>query len=172
MLGIRRSVRCRLLFLQHSDHAQANCPVPASQETKTKTKTQHKCGAVPVFRRGEFGAGSPQGRFPAPLVWSWGKRTGWLTSGWPPNKALLRKRHQQQPRQRAWRRETRTNAPSQPVFPSSEQVEARGSAVAPLLRLSLSSVRSLLFPISFRCVSVFASHAWQQSGSLFPEKIG
>lgn len=40
-------------------------------------------------------------------------------------------------------------------------------SAAPVLRVSFLSVLSLIFPPSFRCVSVFASHAWQQSSVLW-----
>lgn len=54
-------------------------------------------------------------------------------------------------------------------FPASEQVggERMCRSAAPVLRVSFLSVLSLIFPPSFRCVSVFASHAWQQSSVLW-----
>lgn len=116
-----------------------------------------------VCGKGAFGAGSLQGCFRAPLVWSWWNSTGWLTSGCPPSRTLLRKRHRQQPRQqRACRRESK-DSPSQPVSLLSEQVEGRGSAVAPLrcsvylfLFCPLSSLSSLLpvcFCLCFPCLA-------------------
>lgn len=110
---------CNILTLHRQN---IDCPVPDSQKYIYIYSTNvESCRCL----RGKES-------FRAALVWSWWNSTGWLTSGCPPNKALLRKQHQQQPRQRACRRETRRNSPSPPASLRPSRSRLEGSAVAPL----------------------------------------